>query len=302
MRLVMSFQSENQLARCCRKRRTCRSIAPARLLLLLSFLLYLPSALITPGHTQSNVRATPSSPTDLMLKQIGFDQKLEEQVPLNLEFKDETGKSVRLKDYFGKKPVVLVLGYYECPMLCTLVLTELTKALRMLNYSAGDEFNVVTVSINPRETPELAAGKKRVYLKEYGRRGAEKGWHFLVGKDSSIKPLAKAVGFRYAYDAEAKQYAHAAGIMILTPKGKVSRYLYGVEYSPKSLRFGLMEASENKIGSPVERLLLFCYHYDPKRGRYSFAVMNVVRLACLATLFCLGSFIVGMLKKEKRGA
>lgn len=243
--------------------------------------------------------AMAQTPADNVLREIAYDQKLDEQVPLDLEFKDEEGKSVRLGDYFGRKPVVLVMGYYECPMLCTLVLNELIKSMRVINFNVGDEFNIVTVSINPKETPQLAAAKKEVYLKEYGRTDAAHGWHFLTGKDASIKPLANAVGFRYVYDKETRQFAHAAGIVILTPKGKISRYLYGVEYSPKSLRLGLVEASKNRIGSPVDRILLLCYHYDPAKGRYGIAIMNLMRVACFATVFCLGGYIIGMLRKER---
>src|ERR1043166_2120049 len=186
---------------------------------------------------------------DDLLKRIGLDQRLNETVPLSLKFRDENGQTVQLQRYFGSKPVVLVLAYYECPMLCTQVLNGLLGSLRKSSLDAGRDFQVVVVSINPTESPALAMAKKRQYLNRYNRPGAEEGWHFLTGDEDSIQALARSVGFRYAYDAEQKQYAHAAGIMVVTPLGKLARYFYGIEYSPKDLRLGLIEASAGKIGT-----------------------------------------------------
>jgi protein SCO1/2 len=231
---------------------------------------------------------------------VGLDQRLNVQVPLDLRFRDETGDAVQLRDYFGEKPVVLALVYYDCPMLCTLVLNGLLRSLRALSFTAGSEFNVVTVSFNPRETPVLAAGKKETYLQGYARPGAEVGWHFLTGEEDAIRQLTRAVGFRYVYDAEADQYAHASGIIVLTPQGRIARYFYGIEYAPRDLRLGLVEASANTIGSPVDQVLLLCYHYDPATGKYGVVITNVIRLAGVATVLCLGSFMVVMFRRDRR--
>lgn len=239
---------------------------------------------------------TPGSPLD----KVGFDQRLNEQVPLDLAFHDERGSTIRLGDYFGARPVVLVLAYYQCPNLCTLALTQLVEALRGLAFDVGDQFNVVTVSIDPHETPTLAAAKKAKYLDRYGRPGAEAGWHFLTGEQASIERLAQAIGFRYTYDAEQQQYAHPTGALVLTAGGRISRYFYGIEYSPRDLRLGLVEASENKIGSPIDQVLLRCYHYDPHTGRYDVAIMSLVRLAGVATTLIMGGFVAMMLRRERR--
>ena len=202
-------------------------------------------------------------------------------------FRNEKGEPVKLGDYFGKKPVVLSLVYYECPMLCTQVLNGMVSAFKVLSFKAGDEFDVVTVSFDPRETPALATAKKKTYvgyLPEAKRAPAENGWHFLTGDSESIKRFTEAVGFHYHFDEATNQFAHASAIMIATPEGKLARYFYGIEYSPKDLRLGLVEASQNKIGSPVDQLLLYCYHYDPATGKYGAVVMNMVRLGGIATL------------------
>jgi protein SCO1/2 len=224
---------------------------------------------------------------------------LNEQVPLDLTFRDETGKNVQLRDYFGEKPVILSLVYYECPMLCSLVLNGLLRSLRALAFTAGEEFNVVTVSFNPVETPPLAAAKKEAYLQNYGRPGATAGWHFLTGEEEAIQQLTRAVGFRYVYDPASKQYAHASGIIVLTPQGKIARYFYGIEYAPRDLRLGLVEASANKIGSPIDQVLLFCFHYDPAGGKYSLIIMNVIRLAGLATVLALGAFMFVLFRRDQ---
>jgi protein SCO1/2 len=239
-------------------------------------------------------------PAPDILRDVGIDQKLNAQLPLDAVFRDEEGREVRLGAYFGDKPVIVNLVYFECPMLCTLVLNGLASALDVLQFDVGKEFEIVTISFDPREGPALAAAKKRTYLQRYRRPGAEAGWHFLTGTQASIERLAKAVGFRYAFDPERQQYAHAAGIVMATPQGRVARYFYGVEYAPRDLRLGLVEAAESKIGSPVDQFLLFCYHYDPRTGRYGAAIMNIVRLGGALTLLVLGGFIALMLYRDAR--
>ncbi len=243
-----------------------------------------------------------SSGLPRQLQQVGIDQHLNEQAPLEASFKDEQGRDVRLGQFFGTKPVVLSLVYYQCPMLCTQILNGMVSAFKTLSFSAGEQFEVVTVSFDPSETPELAAAKKQSYLQRYNRAGAEAGWHFLTGDEANIKRLAEAVGFRYTYDAQTKQFAHASGIMVLTPQGKIARYFYGIEYAPKDLRLGLVEASENKIGSPVDALLLYCYHYDPATGKYGAVVMNIVRLSGIATVIFIVAFLVLLRKRSLRRA
>jgi protein SCO1 len=218
------------------------------------------------------------------LRDVGMDQRLNEQVPLDTVFRDEQGQSVRLGDYFDSKAVILSLVYYDCPMLCTQVLNGLVSSIGVLSFDVGNQFDVVTVSFDPHDTPELATAKKRSYLQRYRRPGAAQGWHFLTGDQSSIKALTSAIGFRYGFDPASGQFAHASGIMVITPQGRISRYFYGIEYAPKDLRLGLVEASENRIGSPVDQILLFCYHYDPATGKYSTAVLNIVKLGAALTL------------------
>ena len=230
------------------------------------------------------------------LNGVGIDQKLNEQLPLDLVFKDEKGATVKLGDYFGKKPVVLSLVYYQCPMLCNQVMNGMVTAFKVMNFQPGQEFEVVTVSFDPRETPALAAAKKDTYvnyLPEGRRANAAAGWHFLTGDEASIKRLTDAVGFRYHWDEPTNQFAHASGIFVTTPPGKLARYFYGIEYAPRDLRLGLIEAADNKIGTPVDQLLLYCYHYDPATGKYGAAVMNVMRLGGIVTLLAIvGMFLV----------
>jgi len=235
-----------------------------------------------------------------LLEDIGLDQKLNESLPLSLKFKDEQGRDVTLGDYFGRRPVILVLAYYECPMLCTQVLNGLVSAIGVLNFSVGKEFEIVTVSFDPGETPELARGKKAAYIERYKRPGAEGGWHFLTGTQHSIIQLTRAVGFRYAYNAEVDQYAHPSGIMIATPDGKLSRYFYGIEYGPRDLRLALIEAADRKIGSPVDQLLLACFHYDPKSGKYSLAIMRLVQTAGVLTVVAIGLTILMLRRRDRR--
>jgi protein SCO1/2 len=231
---------------------------------------------------------------------IGLDQRLDSQLPLDLAFSDESGKPVHLRDYFGKKPVILSLAYYDCPMLCTLVINGLIRTLRTLSFSAGNEFTVLTVSFNPTDTAKMAAMKKQTSLQSYSREGAEDGWHFLTGDEATIQRLTEAIGFRYRYDTERKEYAHASGIMVLTPDGRISRYFYGVEYAPRDVRFGLIEAAGGKIGSPVDQLLLLCYHYDPVTGKYGVLITRSLRLAGAATVLGIGGFIVLSLRRDRR--
>ena len=236
------------------------------------------------------------------LRDVAFDQKLNAQVPPDLVFLSEAGKSVRLGDYFTEKPVIVALVYYDCQDLCPLVLENLARTLRAVSFVAGKQFEVVIVSFDPRDLSSVAAAKKAEFVQRYGRRGVEEGLHFLTGEEASIRSLTGAVGFQYNYDAKTGQYGHAAGIVVLTPQGKVSRYFYGIEYSPRDLRLSLVEASENKIGSPIDQLLLFCYHYDPTTGKYSIVITNILRLAGLATVLVLGTFVLVMVRRERSGA
>jgi protein SCO1/2 len=236
------------------------------------------------------------------LQGVGFDQKLGAQVPLDLSFRDETGQVVRLGDYFGDKPVILVLVQYRCPMLCTEVLNGLVRSLLGVSLEPGRDFSIVTVSFDTRETPELAAAKKKTYVERYGRPGAEAAWHFLTGDKEPVSRLTEAVGFRYRYDAKQDRFAHASGIMILTPDGKVSRYFYDISYPSRDVRLGLVEASNNRIGSPVDQVLLFCFHYDPTEGKYGAAVMNFVRLGGVLTILGLGGFVGLLWRGERRRA
>ena len=236
------------------------------------------------------------------LREIGFDQNLDQYVPLDVPFRDESGRTVRLADYFGSRPVVLVFAYYDCPMLCTQVINGLSTALNLLSLAPGKDFEIVTVSFNPRDTPATASAKKAVYLERYTRDGAARAWHFLSGDEPSIDRLTKAAGFRYVWDAETKQFAHPTGIIVLTADGRLSRYLFGIEYGPRDLRYALVEASAGGVGNAVDTLLLYCYHYDPMTGRYGFVVMRAVRIAGAATVLALASFIIVMVRKEKRAA
>lgn len=235
-----------------------------------------------------------------VLRNVGIDQRLNEQIPLDAIFKDEQGREVRLGQFFHGKPVVLSLVYYQCPMLCNQVLNGMMGAFRQVSFNIGEQFEVITVSFDPRETPDLAAAKKSTYIKAYNRPGAEASWHFLTGDEANIKRLTEAVGFRYLWDDQTKQFAHASGIMLLTPEGKLARYFYGIEYPPRDLRLGLVEASQNKIGTPVDTLMLYCYHYDPATGKYGAIVMNIVRLAGGVTLFLIVGMILVLRKRSSR--
>jgi protein SCO1/2 len=234
------------------------------------------------------------------LKNIGIDQKLDAQIPLDLAFQDDAGRDVKLGDYFGKKPVVLALVYYSCPMLCTQILNGMVSSLRVVSFNPGEDFEVVAVSFDAREKAPLALEKKQAMLKQYGRPETAKGWHFLTGDLASIKALTDAVGFRYRYDAHTNQFAHASAIMILTPEGKMSKYYYGIEYAPKDVRLGLIEAAQNKIGTPVDQILLFCYHWDPSTGKYTPIAIGGMRAAAVATLLLIGCFFFINFRREAR--
>ncbi|HKD14924.1 MAG TPA: SCO family protein [Candidatus Angelobacter sp.] len=235
-----------------------------------------------------------------ILDHVGIDQHLNQQIPLDLNFVDENGQPVLLRQYFGPKPVIITMVYYQCPMLCSQVLAGLTAALNgMRNFDVGREFNVLTVSFDPRDTPQAALESKDRYVKRYRRAGSDQGWHFLVGKKEQIDALAQALGFRYAWDPDAQQYAHASGIMLLTPDGHIAQYRYGIEYVPSELRLGIVEASQGKIGTIVDQLLLYCYHYDPRQGRYGAAIFNILRISALATIVVLGGFMFIMFRRER---
>jgi protein SCO1/2 len=241
------------------------------------------------------------SPDDL--KNVGIDQRLDQNLPLDLQFKDEAGKTVRLGDYFQSgRPVILNLVYYTCPMLCGEELAGLSSALAVLKFQPGNEYEVVTVSINPDETPEVASEKKKIYIDRMNERLEKKtdgaGWHFLTGQQPEIRQLADAVGFHYKRDARTGQFIHSAAIMIATPQGKLAQYYYGVEFSPKDVRLGLIEASRNRIGNVVDQIQLYCFHYDPKSGRYGAAVTNILRLGGAATVLLLGGFLIVMYRRE----
>ena len=226
-----------------------------------------------------------------LLRDVGIDQRLGNQVPLDITFRDEHGAAVRFGQYFDGKPVILALVYYQCPMLCTEVANGLLNSLKQVSLNAGTQFNVIVVSIDPHDTPVEADAKQLLYASLYGRRGSAAGWHFLTGEDPQIHTLAEAVGFRYAYDSVSGQYAHASAIMILTPDGRVSRYFYGLSYPPRDVRLGLVEASSNQIGSPVDQVLLYCYHYDPATGKYGIVISKVLRAAGLVTILAIGALI-----------
>jgi len=242
----------------------------------------------------------PYTKDEAFLKEIAFDQKLGAQLPLDLPFTDETGKAVRLGEYFGQKPVLMLITYFNCTMLCPLLLDGLVRALRPISFDIGQQFTVLTVSINPRETPAIAASRKELYVQRYGRPGADRGWHFLTGTADAIAGLTQPIGFRFVYDKKKDEYAHASGIVIFTPEGKAARYLYGVEYSPRDMRLALIEAASGTIGNPVDQIMLYCFHYDPLTGKYGVVIMNVLRLAGSATVAVLGTFMFVMFRRDRR--
>lgn len=237
------------------------------------------------------------------LKEVGIEQKLGEQIPFDAEFKNENGQMIKLGEYFGKeRPVILALVYYECPMLCNEVLNGLTGSLKGISFDAGKEFDVVAISFDARENdkPDLAKNKKESYLKRYGRENTANGFHFLTGTQSEIDKIANAVGFSYKWDEKSEQFAHAGGIMVVTPDGKLARYFYGIDYSPKDLKFGIMEAGEGKIGNPAEQLYLYCFHYDPATGSYGLAILKVMRIAAFFTILAIGGMLFVFWRYKKK--
>jgi len=251
--------------------------------------------------TVGNALASIAMAQDMRWKQnVGFNQKIGAALPLDVKFRDEQGKTVRLGDYFGDKPVILTPVYYRCPMLCGLELKGLLRCLRAMKLTAGEDFRIVTFSIDPREKPPLAAKKRKHYLTQYGRDAAEQGWHFLTGDEEAIKTLCDAIGFRAKFNEETGQYAHAAGIVVCTPEGRVARHFFGVEVLPRDLRLGVVEASRNEIGTVTDQVLLFCYLYDPTRGKYGLAILNLIRAGGLLTVIVLSGGICWMLRSEQR--
>ncbi len=255
--------------------------------------------------TYDPTQAGVSNGLPAQLQKVGIDQKLNSQLPLDAEFKDENGNQIKLGDYFGKgKPVVLALVYYECPMLCNEVLNGLTGSLKGISFDAGKDFDVVAISFDARENEktDLTKNKKASYMARYGRAGTENGWHFLTGTQSEIDKVTQAVGFNYVFDEGTNQFAHAGGIMVATPEGKLSRYLYGIDYAPKDLKFSLMDSAQSKIGNPVEQLYLYCFHYNPADGKYGLAILSIMRLMAVATLLGIGAMLIGFWRYNKNKA
>jgi protein SCO1 len=252
-----------------------------------------------PSYSMQSSSLKPALPG--ALKGVGIDQKLNQQIPLNLVFHDEAGRNVALSSFFQpKKPVILVPVYYRCPMLCTQILAGITSSLKAVSFNPGQDFEVVAFSFDPQDTPETASSKRQLYLRRYRRPGTANGWHFLTGDETNIKALTDAIGYHYKYDPKTDQFAHASGIMIATPDGRLSRYFYGVEYAPRDVRLGLVEASADKIGSPVDQILLFCYHYDPATGKYGAIAINMVRLAGGVFVLICTAFLLIMFARERR--
>jgi protein SCO1/2 len=263
----------------------------------------LAASLLPPRATAREPAPTPRAASDVvpgMFQKVRFDQNLDALLPLEVPLLDEQGRAVKLGDYFGRRPVIVNLVYYQCPMLCNEVLNSLLRSLNALAFDVGKDFEVVTVSIDPAETPVLAARKKAAYLRRYGRAGAGQGWHFLTGDEASIRRLAGAVGFNYVYDPKSKQFAHPAGIAIATPQGRIARYFFGISYPAGNLRLSLVEAAAGKIGSPMDQILLLCFHYDPRTGKYNVAIMNVIRILGGLTVASLGTFMFVMFRRDRQ--
>ena len=251
-----------------------------------------------PSYSMQDSSLKPALPG--ALRGVGIDQRLDQPVPLDLVFHDEAGRDVTLSSFFRGKPVLLALVYYRCPMLCTQILTGVESSLKAVSLDPGKDFEILAVSFDPKDTPSLAASKKQMYVRRYGRPGTANGWHFLTGDEAAIHTLTEAVGYHVKYDPATDQWAHASGIMIVTPEGRLSRYFYGVEYAPRDIRLGLVEASANKIGSPVDQILLFCYHYDPATGKYGALAMGMVRFAGAAFVLVCGAFLLIVFRRESR--
>lgn len=253
------------------------------------------------GPMSGGIMSPPVNQRPPGLQFVGIEQHLNAEVPGNLEFRDENGNTVKLADYFGHgRPVILNLGYYQCPMLCSELLQGLVGSMKALTFDLGKDFDVVTVSFDPRETTEMAAAKKRDIMQRYGRAHTEQGWHFLTGQPDQIHALTQAVGFEYQFDTRTEQYAHAAAIVMLTPDRRVSGYFYGVEFSPKDLRLGLVQASQSRIGNIGDQVLLYCYHYDPRTGKYGAVISNILKLTGLLTVLIMGAFLLVMFRADRR--
>jgi protein SCO1 len=257
----------------------------------------LASTAFAQNMSSGGIMAPPASVKPAGLQNVGIQQRLEQQIPLDLSFRDETGKAVRLGDYIGQKPVILNFVYYRCPMLCPELLIGLESALKVLKFNVGKEFDVVTVSFDPNDTPEVAAAKKADILKRYNRPGAADGWHFLTGPPQSITALAEAAGFQYHFDKTTGQFAHATAIIVLTSAGKVSQYYYGVDFPPKDLRLSLIQASDNKIGTLADAVLLYCFHYDPATGKYSVIIGRVIQVGGGLTILLLGGMLLLLFRR-----
>jgi len=254
------------------------------------------------AHAQSvpsNVGPTAAT-MPAALQNVGFEPQLNAQMPLDLPFRDESGRSVQLGEYFGQKPVVLAFVYYGCPMLCNQVQQGVVGALRMLSFNPGIDYQVVFISFDSRETPDLAAEKKKVAVSHFRRSGTEAGWHFLTGSVDSIDAATRAANFRYNFSAKTNLFSHASGVMVLTPDGRISRYFYGVEYPGRDMRLGLVEASAGKIGTPIDHVLLFCYQYDPSTATYSTAILRIIRLGGVLTILCIVGGILVFRRREVR--
>jgi len=244
----------------------------------------------------------PSSQMPSVLSKVSYEQRLNERLPLDLQFKDEEGRTVRLGDYFGHRPVVLAFVYYDCPMLCTQVLNGIDTSLSVLTETVGKDFDVVAVSFDPRETPSLANGKKKAQVDRYKRAGSEAGWHFLTGEEPAIKTLTDAAGFHYVWDDKTQQFAHPSGIIVVTPDGRLARYFFGIEYASRDVKFALIESSAGRIGNAIDQLLLYCYHYNPATGQYGLVTMSLVRLAGVLTIAALAGFVIVSVRRDARAA
>ena len=288
-----SFQAERRISRAGLLARECRAVAIFVLLFT-----FLASTAFSQAMT-TGIMSPPANVRPPYLTNVGIEQHLDGQVPPDISFVDDTGRPVKLGDYFGKKPLILNLVYYNCTMLCGEALAGLSASMKMIKFDVGNQFDVVTVSFNPKETPQIAAAKKIEYLKRYGRPNAAAGWHFLTGPPESINALTKAVGFQYQYDASKDQYAHATAIMVLTPQGRISRYFYGVDFPPKDLRLGLVEASQRKIGNAVDAVLLYCYHYDPAVGKYGAVVSNMLKIGGGLTILLVGGLLFILIRLDR---
>jgi len=270
-----------------------RKVSPILGLLALMWAVSALHAQTVPSNTGAPAASMPA-----VLKNVGFEPPLDGQMPLDLAFRDETGRGVQLREYFGQKPVVLAFVYYGCPMLCDQVEQGVVGVLRMLSFNPGRDYNVVFISFDPRETPEMAADKKKKALAHFRRPETDSGWHFLTGSKESIEAATKAANFRFTFDAKSNLFAHASGVMVLTPDGRISRYFYGVEYPGRDMRFGLVDASAGKIGTPIDHVLLFCYHYDPTAATYSASILKIIRLGGVLTILCLVGGILIFRRRE----